>query len=279
MDAHLFNGDYYEHQIVPPKDADSIAPGIRVGMGTSELAEPELQLGAGCLVDQLVGQYMAHVCGLGYLLEPGHVQATMQSIMRYNFKTNLHGHFNHLRTFALGDEAAVLMATYPKGRRPRRPFPYFNEVMTGYEHVAAVGMLYEGQTEAALTIIKAIRDRYDGLKRSPFDEAECGHHYIRAMASWAAVLALTGFHYDGVDQAMRFHRAAQPCRWFWSTGEAWGTCVQQSAEAGTEITLTVLFGTLRLKHLSLSDGGAAEFPERTFAAGDTVSVTIPMAKG
>ena len=87
MDANLFNGEYYEHQIVPPKDAAAIAPGLRVGMGADDLADPELQLGAGCLVDQLVGQYMAHVCGLGYLLEPGHVGATMQSIMRYNFKT------------------------------------------------------------------------------------------------------------------------------------------------------------------------------------------------
>jgi len=28
---------------------------------------PGFQLGQGCLVDQLVGQYMAHLCGLGYL--------------------------------------------------------------------------------------------------------------------------------------------------------------------------------------------------------------------
>ena len=37
--------------------------------------------------------------------------------------------------------AALLMATYPRGRRPKRPFPYFNEVMTGFEYTAAVGML------------------------------------------------------------------------------------------------------------------------------------------
>ena len=36
-------------------------------MGASDLDDPILQLGAGCLVDQLVGQYMAHVLGLGYL--------------------------------------------------------------------------------------------------------------------------------------------------------------------------------------------------------------------
>ncbi len=38
------------------------------------------------------------------------------------------------------------------------------------EYTAAIGMIYEGQTETGLTCIKNIRDRYDGLKRSPFDE-------------------------------------------------------------------------------------------------------------
>ena len=154
MDAHLFNGDYYEHHIVPPGSAEAIAPGLRLDMGAHNFQDPELQLGAGCLVDQLVGQYMAHVCGLGYLLDAAHVQKTLQSVMQYNYQPNLWSHFNHMRTFALGEEAAVLMATYPKGRRPVRPFPYYNEVMTGYEYTAAAGMLYEGQTEAGLTIIE-----------------------------------------------------------------------------------------------------------------------------
>jgi hypothetical protein len=77
----------------------------------------------------------------------------------------------------------LVMASYPRGNRPARPFPYFNEVMTGFEYVAAIGLLYEDELEAGLKCIKAIRDRYDGRKRSPFNEAECGHHYARAMAS------------------------------------------------------------------------------------------------
>ena len=38
-------------------------------------------------------------------------------------------HFNHLRSFVLGDESALLIATYPRGQPPKRPFPYFNEAM------------------------------------------------------------------------------------------------------------------------------------------------------
>ena len=195
-DAHLFNGDYYEHEIRPPAPADAVAPGLRVGMGSADLSNPSLQLGAGCLVDQLVGQYLAHVCGLGYLADPAKIARTLHSVMKHNFREHLHGHFNHLRSFALNDEAALLMASYPRGRRPEQPFPYCNEVMTGFEYTAAAHMLYEGQTADGLKAIAAIRARYDGRRRNPFDEAECGHHYGRAMASWTAVLGADwGFHY------------------------------------------------------------------------------------
>ena len=55
-DANLFNGRYYIQKVVPPMDEANIAPGLRVGMGTTNLAAPDYQLGNGCLVDQLVGR-------------------------------------------------------------------------------------------------------------------------------------------------------------------------------------------------------------------------------
>jgi len=261
MDTHLFNGDYYEHEVRPILHESDIAPGLRLGMGAANLADPDLQLGAGCLIDQLVGQYMADVCDLGPLLNPAHVRQTLHSLMRWNFQPDMRAHFNHLRTFALGNEAAMLMATYPKGRRPKRPFPYYNEVMTGFEYTAAAHMLYEGMTEEGLTVIGAIRARYNGLKRSPFDEAECGHHYARAMASWAAVLALTGFHYSAVTQTLRFAASSTPCRWFWSTGSAWGMFEQTPGEQDAKVTLTVTKGSLTLQSLTLDGLGALTLPE------------------
>jgi len=245
MDAHLFNGEYYEQQVRPQR-AEEIAPGLRIGMGAEELADPPFQLGAACLVDQLVGQYMAHVCGLGYLLNEENIGETLCSVYRYNFRP-LDGHFNNMRTYALQDEEAVLMATYPYGERPRVPFPYFAEVMTGFEYTAAAGMLYEGQTEEGLRIIEAVRARYDGHRRNPFDEAECGHHYARAMASWAAVLALTGFHYSGVAGTMTF--APHEGTHFWSTGGAWGTCKLTKGEEGWQADLKILGGSLELKEI------------------------------
>ena len=276
MDAHLFNGDYYEHRIVPPVSVENIADGLRhQEAGARDLTHPELQLGAGCLIDQLVGQYMAHVCGLGYLFDPGNVAKTLESLMRYNFKSTMRGHFNHLRTFALGDEAAMLMATYPKKRRPEQPFPYYNEVMTGFEHQAAAHMLYEGQIENGLTLISAIRDRYDGRKRSPFNEAECGHHYARAMAAWAHLLALTGFSYDGQAREITFACPTDTVTWFWSNGYAWGTVLLRPADNCLHIELAVGGGALTVQSLFIRGFGKhTDASTRTFGREDKWQVTL-----
>ena len=252
IDENLFNGRYYEHKIRPPKDASDIAPSLSAGMGAKDITRPDYQLGSGCLVDQLVGQFVAHVCELGYLAKAENVRTTLNSIMKYNYKQNMYDHFNCMRSYVLGDEAVLLMASYPKNR-PENPFPYFTEVMTGFEYTAAVGMLYEGQTENGLKCIRNIRARYDGLKRSPFNEAECGHHYARAMTSWAAVLALTGFHYSGTEKSIIF--APNQGTFFWSNGYAWGNCRIKHAKEGMIVELSVLHGELTMLKFTLRNFG------------------------
>ncbi|MDX2967702.1 GH116 family glycosyl-hydrolase [Kribbella solani] len=225
MDEHLFNGEYYRHEIRPPASADDIAPGLREQAGAPDPTHPVLQLGDGCLVDQLVGQHLARLTQLGSLLNEEHVATTLRSIVRYNRLSGFTGHFNHMRSYVLGaDESAVLMCSYPRGNRPERPFPYFTEVMTGFEHILAVGLMSEGMIDEGIHLVTDIRHRYDGERRNPYDEAECGHHYARAMASWGAVIQLTGFGYDAHTGVMRFtphHPDVR--RVFWSTGDAYGT--------------------------------------------------------
>jgi uncharacterized protein (DUF608 family) len=250
ISANLFNGEYYEHQVWPP--TGEIASGLRhPSMGALNLADPELQLGAGCLVDQLVGQYMAEVTGLGALGPEDETRTTLASIKRHNFLPSMAGHFNHMRSYALGpDEAATLMCSYPRGNRPERPFPYFTEVMTGFEYTLAVHMLYAGMVDDGLELIQAIRDRYDGERRSPFNEAECGHHYARAMASWAAVLALTGFDYQASSGAMKIDLVDGAAPTFWSTGDAWGTMAMN----GERVDVVVRQGSLNLLSVAVSGG-------------------------
>jgi uncharacterized protein (DUF608 family) len=272
MDAHLFNGEYYEHEVRPARDIANIAPGLRLHMGAQNLDDPELQLGPGCLVDQLVGQYMAHVCGLGYLHDPAKARTTLQSILKYNWREGFYGHFNNMRSYVLNDESALLMGSYPRGGRPRFPFPYYNEVMTGFEYTAAIGMLYEGDVADGLKCIAAIRARYDGLRRSPFDEAECGHHYARAMAAWAAILALSGFHYSGVSKMISF-AATAPSLMFWSNGYAWGTCRQTPSAAGIEFEIAVLHGELQVKKAALGEKQWESDHALALGAGETLKAT------
>ncbi len=272
MDAHLFNGAYYEQRVQSP-GRHAVAAGLRLHTGARVRGTPAYQLGAGCLVDQLAGQVLAHVCGLGYLHDPRHVRRTLRSIWHRNRRASLHAHFNCMRSYALGDEAALLMAAYPK-TRPANPFPYFTEVMTGFEYTAAVGMLYEGLIPRGLQVIRDVRARYDGRKRNPFDEAECGHHYARAMIAWAALLALAGFQYSAVSR--RLALSAWSGTRFWSTGYAWGEVCQTPAPGGARrLVLRVLGGVLPLRALEIARLGRVVWPRtRRLRAGARVSVTV-----
>ena len=271
LDEHLFNGEYYEHEVRPPRHEADVAPALRLGAGAADVTDPDYQLASGCLVDQLIGQLLAHVCGLGYLLRPAHVRTTLRSISRHNHRRSLRAHANVMRSYALGDEAALLMASYPKGR-PANPFPYFTEVMTGFEYTAAIGMLYEGQVRRGLQHMADIRARYDGRRRNPFDEAECGHHYARAMIAWAAVLALSGFGYAAVSGRMRF--AAGTTRHFWSTGRAWGTCRVRAGLSSTRVDLEVLGGRVELRELEINGVGVHRLPRaRALRAGQRLQCT------
>lgn len=247
-DEHLFNGEYYIQKIMPPVSTNAIAIGLKAGMGTSNLSNPDFQLGEGCLVDQLAGQYMAHICGLGYLANEQNIKTTLKNIMKYNFVSDFSSLFNNMRSYVMGNESGLIMASWPNGRL-KVPFPYFAESMTGFEYTAAVGMLFEGQTENGIQCIRSIRKRFDGLKRNPFDEPECGHHYARSMASWAAVIASSGFQYSAVQKSMRFTSNAGT--YFWSNGTAWGICKINNRTA----ELSILHGEIQLNSFTLDGVG------------------------
>jgi hypothetical protein len=234
-------------------------------MGSEDTEHPEYQVGHGCLIDQMVGQYLAEVADLGALLSPVHVRAALASLYRFNYKRSLLDHDNVERTFALNDESAIVICDYAKSPRPRIPFPYYAEVMTGFEHSAAALMIYSGMVAEGLECIGNIRSRYDGEKRNPWDEAECGHHYARAMAAWTSLVALSGFAYDGVNAAVRITPRVphQEFRCFWSTGTGWGTfSYAPSGKGGTLLSLEVLAGKLPQRTCEFSAAGTASSVRR-----------------
>ncbi len=269
IDVHLFNDEFYIQQIrgLP---ADKIAPHLRGGMGAEETEDPQYQVGKGCLIDQLLGQYLAHVTNLGPLISPSNVQTTLRSIYAYNYKRTLVDHDNVERTFALNNEAAMVICDYGKAPRPRIPFPYFAEVMTGFEHATAALMIYSGMVKEGIECIYNVRARYDGEKRNPWDEAECGHHYARAMASWTSFVAVSGFQFD----AARASVVAIPrvphknFNSFWSTATGWGTFdYLPIAGGGSRFTITVLSGKLPCATCTISGSGSAATVRNTGSTG------------
>lgn len=210
MDQLLFNGDYYV------QDIDDVN-GYRY------------QYGIGCLSDQLLGQYLAHVAGLSYVLPEDHVKKAIHAVFEHNFKSSLEDHNNAQRTYALNDEKGLLLCSWPNGGRPRLPFVYSDEVWTGIEYQVAAHLIYEGFVDEGLTIVKGLRERFDGVRRNPWNEYECGHHYARSMASWALLTALSGFSYDMGNSTISFDPKVnkEDFKAFWCVGDAWGTYTQQ----------------------------------------------------
>jgi hypothetical protein len=78
--------------------------------------------------------------------------------------------------------------------------------------------------EAGLAIVRAVRTRYDGRWRNPFNEYECGHWYARAMASYGLLQALSGARYDAVDRVLHLRPAVSgDFRAFLATATGYGT--------------------------------------------------------
>ncbi|NLO73423.1 MAG: hypothetical protein GX100_04845 [candidate division WS1 bacterium] len=265
-DEELFNGEYY-YQDIRSQVGKPLAPGLTIGMGGEVVAEPLNQTGSGCLVDQLVGQEFAHLVNLGYLADPEHVRSALASIHRYNYRRELHDHVNVARVYALNDDGVTLVCTWPHGGRPEVPFPYWSEGWTGVEYPAAVAMFYEGLIEEGLEIYRTARARYDGERRSPWDEAECGHHYARAMSAWGGLISLSGFQYEAHEKRMGFApRINQDAfRCFWSTPQAWGMFSQRLTGGALEAELTVEHGALPLGELELAWTGKATGLQVTLA--------------
>jgi len=266
-DRLLWNGEYYRQQVQvldgltlpdylqsPVKTTVTECACKQSPGGTQKALErgeiiPKYQYGNGCLSDQLLGQYLAFVNGLGYLMDPDHIRQALASIYRCNFKKPLGAFSNVQRVYALNNEGGLLLCSWPNGDRPALPFVYSDEVWTGIEYQVAASLIYAGLVQEGLSIVETVRERHKGFNRNPWDEFECGHHYARAMASWAVLLALSGVQYDGISHSLSFAPALSGdlFRTFWSCGTGWGSFTMEA----NQVRLRVEKGVLRLGRLRL----------------------------
>ena len=235
------------------KHADKLFNGEFFTQDCDPETAPRYQFGPGCLSDQLLGQWFCEVVELGYVLPGKEVKAALASVFKYNWKADLSDHDSVQRTYAINDEAGLLLCTWPKGGRPRYPFTYADEVWTGIEYQVAAHLIYEDMLDEGLAIAKGVRDRHDGVARNPWDEFECGHHYARAMSSWSLILALSGFHYDARERFIAFAPKvnAADFKCFYSTGSGWGTYSQKTSANGLAAKIGVTWGDLEVHEIRL----------------------------
>ncbi|HUC86147.1 MAG TPA: GH116 family glycosyl hydrolase, partial [Candidatus Acidoferrales bacterium] len=266
--SQLFDTDYFIDK-VDPKHLDAI------------------NSGTGCEIDQVMGQSWAFQVGLPRVLPEKETRAALASVWRYNFDPDV-GPFRRANTagrwYAMPGEAGLLMCTFPRtdwdyaqarGKGPEWAAGYFNECMNGFEYQAAGHMLWEGMILEGLAVTRAVHDRYHAARRNPWNEIECGDHYVRSMASYGVFIAACGFEYHGPKGHVGFAPRLTPENFqaAFIGAEGWGTYRQERSARFQNHFLEMKHGRLQLKSFAAElapgmrlAGVAAKVDERTVSA-------------
>ncbi len=241
LEARLWNGEYYVQEV----DLERY---------------PEQNWATGCHADHLLGQWWAYALDLGPLLDPDHLRTAARSIVRHNFRPSLRGVYQGERRFATEDDGGLLVCTWPHGGRPDVPTRYSDEVWTGLEYEVAALLLFLGEPETALRIVSATRARYDGHKQNPWNDIECGDHYVRALASWSLLEAAAGYRYHAATGDIAFAPALDPgeFRAPFVARDGWGTFAQRSDGDQLAATIELAYGTLVIETVRLRTSTPAE---------------------
>ncbi len=256
MESELFNGEYFIHKIMLEglnKKDPVAASKVGIGMNYSEEAikllqkeGPKYQYGNGCLSDGILGAWIGKMAGMEEFVDSEKVLSHLNSIYKYNLREDLSDHVNPQRsTYGQGNDGGLLLCSWPKGDQLTLPFVYSNEVWTGIEYQVASHLMSMGEVEKGLEIVQAVRKRYDGRIRNPFNEYECGHWYARAMASYGLLQGLTGVRYDAVDQILYVDSQIGDFTTFLSTEYGFGNVTFENGIAGLEVA----YGEIPIKEI------------------------------
>lgn len=285
LDGELFRRGRYVQRVMraTPRTGDASRQAAAWNVGYSpealrllEAEGPKYQYGEGVLADGVIGAWMAEAAGLGSPLAPAKVRSHLAQVHRHNLKRDLRRHANPQRpTFAVGDEGGLLLCSWPDGGKPSLPFVYSDEVWTGVEYQVASHCIMAGLVDEGLEIVRIARARYDGRRRNPFDEYECGHWYARALASWALLPALSGVRYSAADRTLWIapKAAKRPYRAYLGSGGSFGSVVL--GRGAVEVDLAS--GALALD-LVVIDGRAVHWGVRA-EAGRPQRLPLPRRRG
>lgn len=245
MTEQLFNGEYFIN-ILDPEN-----PG-----------PPNSNIG--CHIDQVLGQSWAMQAGLPRVLPKKETKSALSAIYRYNFQEDIGLYLDtskiqNVRFYALPGEAGTMMCTFPNGGADKAPgkiknkweklvVGYFSECMTGFTYQAAAHMINEGLVDEGLEMIKAIHERYSPEKRNPYNEVEYGNHYTRAMSSYGAFVAASGFKYHGPKGILGFNPKINPedFKSAFISAEGWGSFSQKRDENKQSNLLELHYGEINI---------------------------------
>jgi len=250
LETKLYDGEYFI-QDIRWKDLDAPDPSTALALhvGYSEEAlnllekeGPKYQYGTGCLSDGVLGSWMSLVCGMPEVMDKQKVKSHLKAVHKFNLKTDLSEHANPQRpTFAMGNDGGLLLCSWPKGGKLQLPFVYSDEVWTGIEYQVASHLMFEGEVEKGLEIVRVCRSRYDGRIRDPFNEYECGSYYVRAMASYGLIEGLTGIRFDAVDDTLYINsRIGNNFTSFLSTNTGFGNVGLKNGKPFVDVTYGVI---------------------------------------
>ena len=259
MENKLYDGEYFI-QDIRWKDLSAPDPTkVQTSYQTQYTPEsfallekegPKYQYGTGCLSDGILGSWISLVCCMPEVIDRTKITSHLLSVYKYNLKKNLLNHANPQRpTFAMGDDGGLLLCSWPKGGKLQLPFVYSDEVWTGIEYQVASHLMFHGEIEKGLEIVRICRNRYNGIIRNPFNEYECGSWYARAMASYGMIEGLTGVRYDAVDGILYIDsRIGNSFTSFISTNTGFGIVGLKNGKP----FIDVKYGTINIKKCLVS---------------------------
>lgn len=257
LEGELYDGEYFIQKITvsglnakdPAKEQSFGGEYSKEAQALLEKEGPKYQYGKGCLSDGVLGAWICRMCMVPETIDAQKVKSHLKAVYKYNFKKDLSEHANPQRpSYALGNEAGLLLCTWPKGGKLSLPFVYSDEVWTGIEHQVASHLMLTGNVQEGLNILRASRDRYDGRIRNPFNEYECGHWYARALSSYGYLQALTGVRFDAVTKTLYVDSKIGDFTGFLSTETGFGNVTLKDGKA----SLKVVYGHIKVDKVVVS---------------------------
>lgn len=252
---NLFNGSYFIQKIELSDRALVDHFNCAAEYWNEETAEIKYQIAEGSSIDQLCAQWHADLCGLGDLFDREQVEIALKNLYQNNFKPQMRAFPNPWRIFSLNDEGGAVICDYPAGvKKPTIPVAYCEETMTGFEYQLAGLLISRGYVEEGKQIINALHARFDGERRNPWNEFECGSNYARSMASFALLPVFAGFSFDLANGEIGFDPVEKgDYQSFWSLGSGWGSFTISAHAA----SLVLCEGELTLQKFSLPNANRA----------------------